>query len=136
MKKLFLDDYRSAIDCVSYMHSRIGKENPIYLEGDWIVVKNYPEFVKYISDNGIPDLISFDHDLAEEHYTADINQADWQDYYLWEGREETGYDCLVWLIDYCIKNAKSLPKCYFHSMNPVGTENMISLYTNTLKNQK
>ena len=33
----------------------------------WDVVRNYNEFTEYILKNGIPDLISFDHDLGEEH---------------------------------------------------------------------
>ena len=52
MTRIYLDDERT----------------PIY--GGWIVVRNYDEFVKKINELGLNniDVISFDHDLAPEHY--------------------------------------------------------------------
>ena len=35
---------------------------------DWVIVRNYNEFVKKIEEDGMPVFISFDHDLADEHY--------------------------------------------------------------------
>lgn len=59
---LFLDDVRIPKEAFGYMHL------PIYISVDWIVVRNYNDFVKQIKENGIPHTISFDHDLAEIHY--------------------------------------------------------------------
>ena len=39
----------------------------------WVVVKNYDEFTEYIEKNGIPDYISFEHDLAPEHTIDFVN---------------------------------------------------------------
>ncbi len=126
--KLYLDDYRIPLNCVSYMHQRIGRRNPIYLE-EWIIAKNYDEFVSIINKNGMPEVISFDHDLADEHYiNGDLDLLDRAEF-----TEKTGYDCAKWLIDYCIDNQKELPEIIVHSMNPVGTENILKLFANYQK---
>ena len=59
-KYLLLDDIR---DC--QMTFNITK-NSIYLLNDWDIVRNYDEFINYILKNGLPSVISFDHDLAQE----------------------------------------------------------------------
>jgi len=53
MKKLFLDDLRT-VDMV-YDKS---------MESKFDVVRTYHEFVNYITNNGLPDFISFDNDLG------------------------------------------------------------------------
>lgn len=70
--KLFLDDIRNPTECSLYMYKRIGKENLSYLDEDWVVVRNYSEFIGAIFDRGLPNLVSFDHDLAHEHYAPPI----------------------------------------------------------------
>lgn len=130
--KLFLDDYRHPTQCLNYMHRRIGNKYSIYAQ-EWVVVQNYNEFVDYIRVHGMPELISFDHDLSDEHYSGEIGHQDWEDYYRMEGREMTGYDCAKWLVDYCESTAKQLPEFYVHSMNQVGTENIQSYLDNYKK---
>lgn len=116
-KKLFLDDYRIPLNVYSYT------KNQIYLL-DWDVVTNYDEFVNYITNNEIPEVISFDHDLGDEHYTNNPN-IDYSSF-----KEKTGYDCAKWLIEYCIDNNLDFPKViYVHSMNPHGSLNIESLFT-------
>jgi hypothetical protein len=129
--KLFLDDYRQPLDCFGYMHARIGNEVPIYLDKDWVIVRNFNEFVACITKRGIPNLISFDHDLANEHYAP---QDRWEDYNQWESEqqfsEKTGKDCAKWLCDYCWVHDVKVPKYYIHSMNPIGCENIKSILEN------
>lgn len=117
--KLFLDDVRNPSDCVGYMHTRIGKLNPIYLEGDWYIVKNYTQFVQAILKYA-PDIshVSFDHDLADEHYSQESQ------FYI----EKTGYDCAKWMKEHYNNKGWSYPIMFVHSMNPVGTENIIKLF--------
>ena len=123
--KLFLDDVRNPVHCVAYMHLKIGRLNPIYLENDWVICRNYTSFVNTIESMGLPDFVSFDHDLAEEHYKAGIaSPEDWDWYHMKNDREMTGYDCAKWLVQYCMNNNLELPKYIVHSMNPVGTENI------------
>ena len=104
---LFLDDDRDPEDVFQYM------KHPIYLiNDDWEIVRNYDDFVKIIQEKGIPDKISFDHDLG-----------------IIKSIEKTGYDCAKWLIYYCLDNNKKIPaEIFIHSMNPVGSANIKSLF--------
>lgn len=95
----------------------------------WMVVINYNEFVANITKYGLPNLISFDHDLADEHITDFILQSaadgcclPQYDTY----KEKTGLDCAKWLVDYCQSNDLILPLCSVHSFNPVGAANIQS----------
>lgn len=90
MKHLFLDDLRVV---------------PNGFSG----VKSYLEFTDFILKNGLPEFISFDHDLGEE---------------------KTGYDCAKWLVEYCMNNKFPLPEFFVHSQNPVGKENIQRLLDN------
>jgi hypothetical protein len=94
MKKLFLDDVRIAPDKT------------------WHVVKNYKQFIDYIEVYGLPDVISFDHDLGDEILT--------------------GYDCAKYLIKHILDNEYKINNINFivHSMNPVGKENIEKLLNN------
>jgi hypothetical protein len=86
---------------------------------EWIVAKNYQDFVSSIMVHGLPAHISFDHDLAyPEHYNTE--QPIPYDSY----REKTGYDCAKWLVEHCIVGKHPLPECYIHTMNPVGRVNI------------
>lgn len=60
MYNLFLDDFRRPEDAFNYMGL------PIYNLEDWVVVKNYYAFISVIQGKGVPEVISFDHDLDDE----------------------------------------------------------------------
>jgi len=81
----------------------------------FVLVENYVEFTEYITQNGLPDFISFDHDLGEE---------------------KTGYDCAKWLVEICMNRKIPLPDFAVHSQNPVGKKNIESLLRNFKKHQK
>jgi hypothetical protein len=131
--KIFLDDFRTPLNCVSYMHQRIGRLNPIYLE-EWKIAKNYNQFVKLITESVKSGAeithISFDHDLSDTHYGLHdkTDCLSWQEYYIKEDREMTGYDCAKWLKGFYIEKELHLPVIFVHSMNPIGTENILNLF--------
>lgn len=104
--KLYLDDIR----------------NP-KTEG-WTVVRSYNEFVNFIKVNGIPDEVSFDHDLAFTDFDTSPTG---------EFQEKTGYDAAKWLCDYCWTNGLPVPKWNVHSANPVGRQNIEDLMKNMQK---
>ena len=114
---LFLDDERQPKDAVYWEHNDERcwvTECPLL---QWDVVKSYDEFVTKITKDGLPKVISFDHDLDTEHYIegyAGLPPA-YKKY-----KTPTGYQCLMWLMDYCRKQNKPLPKCYCHSFNTHG----------------
>jgi hypothetical protein len=113
LRKLFLDDVRNPPDST------------------WEVVRSYNAFVDYINTNGVPDLISFDHDLSFEHYPfGEVNPNTKIPYETY--KEKTGYDCAKWLIE-----NKHLPThCVVHSMNPVGKENILFLLRAAYKREQ
>lgn len=134
--KIFLDDYRDPQICLSYMHSRIGARNVVYKEGEWLIVRNYAEFVaavrKYIKDITV---VSFDHDLSDEHYGDDVqNFVTLEEYYNRTDRQQTGYDCAKWMLDLYVTIGIPLPEIIVHSMNPAGTKNIEDLFKCHSKN--
>ena len=112
---LFLDDIRMPIDASTYAESR--GINPAIYKGVWIIVRDYLQFIEWITKNGLPELISFDHDLGE---------AD----------EHTGMDCAKWLVNYCLDNSCVLPKWAVHSANPAGYDNIKGLLLSFEKSVK
>jgi len=134
--KLFLDDLRDPKDCIFYMHQILGNRNPggfllspLYEDKDWVIVRGYQDFSQVLIDRGLPDLISFDHDLGMS--VIELNGKQWL--YKEDNSEFTGYDCAKVLIDYCTNNNLPLPNYIVHSSNPVGSENIISLLENYKK---
>jgi hypothetical protein len=103
MKKLYLDDVR------------VPKT-----EG-WDIVRTYEDFVSWITKNGLPDEISFDHDLAEISYDPSTQKESFKYY------EKTGYDAAKWLCEYCWTNGLPIPPWNVHSANPVGRDNITQL---------
>jgi hypothetical protein len=101
MRKLFLDDIRKPPD------------------NSWDVVRNYSDFCNYLSHFGLPDVISFDHDLADEHYEIGCPSG-FQEFDYTKCTEYTGLDCARFMI-----NNYGVPKYWMvHSMNPVGKKNI------------
>jgi len=125
---LFLDDVRYPEKNCEYMN------NKIYTDLDWVIVRNYNQFVDYVTENGLPEIVTFDHDLAEPHYHESMYK-DGKVYmqYLETISEKTGYECVKWMADYCIDKNLKFPKWYLHTMNPVGKQNMEGYILNFLK---
>jgi len=92
-------------------------------------VKNYKDFCKWITENGLPEIICFDHDLADRYYD---NQTQ-SEHTIWH--EKTGMDCAHWLVNYCIDNDVDLPQWKIQSANEVGKENIDKLLKNYLKHK-
>jgi len=90
MKKLFIDDER-------------------FPPGDgkgWDIVRSSAQAIQYVSKNGMPDIISFDHDL---------------------GGDDTAVIFINWLTEQLIDGNVTIPP-YFsfevHSQNPIGANNI------------
>jgi hypothetical protein len=129
MIKLFLDDVRYP-DQV--FRGLIGGDSkftldPLYEENSsWVIVRTYNDFVSFIRENDLPDLVSFDHDLTFEHYKEE-NQR-YIDYKKMD--ELTGYHAAEWLIAFCKENQLNFPEYRVHSMNPEGNKNIDELIQN------
>jgi hypothetical protein len=129
-KLLFLDDVRHPKDAYEYTNFKL------FIKQEWNIVRNYNEFVEWITTNGMPDFISFDHDLADSHYTPEHLWCDYAKSKEWQDKqihtEKTGYECAKWLLEYITDNHPKyeLPQYYSHSMNPVGKDKIITLLNN------
>jgi len=126
---LFLDDFRSP-----QMAFRLIYDKRYNLQ-DWIVVKNFQEFINIVKEYGVPTLVSFDHDLGDEHYDlhGSTDFLTWEEYYVFNDRTMTGYDCAKWLCDYCLENNNKFPEYLIHSANTVGAKNIKIYIENFLK---
>ena len=110
IKVLWLDDMR---DPVKYLKKKVTKDSgALYnninfynelmrkYDPEFTWVRTFEEFTDYIMQNGLPDLVSLDHDLGK-------------------GLKK-GAECAHWLKQYCVENGLKLPKFYAHSANPNG----------------
>jgi hypothetical protein len=117
--RLYLDDVRTPTDT------------------EWVVVRNYNEFVTQINSNGLEnfELISLDHDLGDtamiEYYT-NVKHNYNLDYT--NIQEKTGMDCCRFLVTESIQKNIPLPLIYVHSANPIGSANMMGYINNYLMN--
>ena len=75
--KIFLDDTRKPYDVFR------NTIDPIYEnDNEWTIVKNYEEFVDTILESGLPEIISFDHDLSQNHYLPENqNNIDYDNFH-------------------------------------------------------
>jgi hypothetical protein len=133
MKKIYLDDFRTPLD------------------KDWVVVRDYSEFVTKVQDIGLDniELISLDHDLGDsamEEYFNNVKPNYKLDYN--NITEKTGYDCAKWLVEHYyeknpvlpndFKSSKKMfkfPKITVHSANPVGAANIEGYINNFFFNE-
>jgi hypothetical protein len=118
-KRLYLDDVRTPIS------------------EDWIVVRNYDDFVTEVKRYGLErfEVISLDHDLGDsamiEYYTNVKNNytIDYSNI-----TEKTGLDAAKFLVAESMNRGIPLPQIYVHSANPVGTHNILGYVNNYFKN--
>jgi hypothetical protein len=120
-KRIYLDDVRTPV------------------QDDWIIVRNYDEFVSQVRLHGLENIetISLDHDLGDsamfEYYN---NVKDNYELNYSNITEKTGYDCCKFLVSESMNKNVPLPQIYVHSANPIGAANMIGYINNYFKNCK
>lgn len=129
---LFLDDER---DPSMGMYWTLNENNEQTLLRErpllnWKVVRNARDFIKIITQDGLPNVISFDHDLHPEHYVE--GRAALPPRY-GSYKEPTGYECAVWLVEYCRQMKAPFPKYYVHSFSMHGRNNIFNVIENYRK---
>ena len=77
---------------------------------NFVWVKNLYQFMEYIEKNGIPQFVSFDHDLNNRGGGEGLNAE--------QKLNNNGVNCAKWLVNYCKQMGQPLPKFYVHSANP------------------
>jgi hypothetical protein len=110
-RKLYLDDIRKAPD------------------ETWIIVRNFEAFANWIEANGLPDVVSFDHDLGHgQAYRKPRGKRIWIPRAEFEQIKD-GYDCCKWMLE----NYGMPKEARVHSMNPVGAERLRNLLSDYWK---
>ena len=127
MYNLFLDDIRHPSQVANYILPIEAREQ--YLKEDWVIVRNYEEFVKVIDERGLPNKVSFDHDLADIHY----DPKTWTEGFVYQ--EKTGLDCAKYLIEKIQECVEVTIIIDVHSQNPIGAENIRQLFFNYAKHR-
>lgn len=81
----------------------------------FIVVRSVEDAISFVKENGIPNYISFDHDLGDN--------------------VPSGYDFAKWLVEESLDGNLNFPEDFdfnVHSANPVGAKNIQSILENYL----
>ena len=69
--KIFLDDVRNPYCIFKLTIIEIFEKNE-----DWVIVRDYYQFINAINKFGLPKYISFDHDLSFDHYLGENQEGD------------------------------------------------------------
>jgi len=101
MTNMYIDDERCPRDSVSFD----------------LITRSYTEATEWMSENGCPSYVSFDHDLGD--------------------KVPTGFDIAKWMVEQDLNSkGKFIPEDFIfnvHSANPVGSANIIGLLNNYLE---
>lgn len=118
---LFLDDQRNPEDAhlADESHVSLIKKSGI---SNWIIVRDYDEFVYCIEKKGIPKTVSFDHDLHFEHVRYYFEHAQLNGFIEYGNfKEKTGKHCADYLVQKIIESRLAFtPHFYIHSANEYG----------------
>ena len=115
MKQLFLDDIRDP----SWVYGHGA-------DSQWDVVRSFDQFQAWIQTHGLPDRVSFDHDLGG--VDEDGNEVD-------PATVPTGMNCAHALVEYCLDGGFALPAFEVHSANGPGAENIRGLLESFVRHQ-
>lgn len=100
----------------------------------WSVVRNFEQFKSVIDElDKAPDFISFDHDLADEHYTAMLLESVNSTRFVGYGTEKTGYECAKYLVEVAMNKGWQMPGYAVHSMNAIGAKRIRDYLENAKK---
>lgn len=126
---LFLDDVRQPSSAWMNYFRQVSYD--LY---EWVVVRNYSEFCQTIDTLGIPDFVSYDHDLAESHYDHSMFESiEAYEKQISGSQEKTGLECAQYLLEKLSMKEKEHPRYVVHSQNPVGRQriqNCIEYFNN------
>jgi len=123
---LFLDDIRYPNG--AYLYDK--DVNLIDATGiptnQWQIVRSYESFVRYINKNGLPDTVSFDHDLHFEHirHYHEVTQPTGGVIEYGNLEHKTGKSCAEFLVRKWEECGKPPLRVYIHSANQYGAKNI------------
>ena len=124
---LFLDDVRTPCKATFEDGTSLCEFTGID-QVDWKIVRSYDDFVSMVTHVGIPETVSFDHDLCEEHMKQYLFHMK-DDVFDYEASSvKTGYHCALFLKEQCDTLGVHYPTVYSHSFNHIGRNNIYSIF--------
>ena len=128
---LFLDDQFTPVQIADLTLSEKNRDR--YRKYRWVIAKSYDEFVEIVNKKGVPSIVSFDHDLAEEHWDLmcidenllKIDKVAIIDYDVFIVK--TGYHAAEWFLEYCANHGNYPQTMLVHSQNAIGNKNIKEL---------
>jgi hypothetical protein len=102
--------------------------------GNWEIVRSYDQFVAMIESRGIPQIVSFDHDLHPEHmdHYFDVTSKTGKIHYD-ELKIKTGKHCAEFLVDKLKNLGDDVNiKTFVHSANRWGAEQIRKTLTSLI----
>lgn len=118
---LFLDDIRDPSQAVLHDYGVSLCTCSGIHHSEWVVVRSHDDFVHAIENNGLPNVVSFDHDLCFEHMrhyfdvTRDIGVIEYGNL-----KTPTGKASAEYLVKECRRQNAPLPTFFIHSANEIG----------------
>jgi hypothetical protein len=117
---IFLDDIRFPKDAFLQKELAYLTEYSKIPENEWVIVRNYEDFVKTIEERGIPAAASFDCDLNSEHFRHYVKDSINSGIYEWENfKSKCGIHCALYLKSLLCDGDDT--KVFIHSANIIGS---------------
>lgn len=105
---LFLDDTRTPKDVTWIDLPKV----------HWEIAKSFSDFVFLIKTKGIPDLVSYDCDLCQEHYDNYFALRHTYPIHYHEFKTPCGIHCIEYLLRVCsVLKERPHPPYFIHTMN-------------------
>lgn len=104
---------------------------PRYTQLNWEIVRSHEEFKKNLEskyESGeFPALVSFDHDLHDEHYDPSMYKGvEAYEFAYKKFERPTGRRSAEFLVQFCKEKHLQMPECLIHTMNPAGKDRIKS----------
>jgi hypothetical protein len=126
MYYLFLDDIRNPKDAFCYDDGMTLTDLSGIPNGAWEVVRSFNEFKRVIDTKGLPLVVSFDCDLADEHVNHFLKNCD-VGIYEWENfTTKCGIHCAKYLKSTMSDNRVEV---FIHSANHIGRKIIREIFT-------
>ena len=98
---------------------------------DWVIVRTYEEFGLMLNSEGIPEIVSFDHDLSVEHIKYYFKETVLSGIIEYANlKHKTGWHCAKLLVQKCKELGCPLPQWFVHSANSYGSYNIKEVLEN------
>ena len=99
-----------------------------------VLCDEYKVIVAWITENGLPYKVAFDHDLGQDVANENVAMGMSKRKSRMEKKGiKDGKDAANWMVDYCLDNKQDVPLFTIQSANPTGADNIRGLLQGAIK---